>query len=107
MYKRRETTIGIGVPGVVNEEGILKYISNIPELEGINLTSVLKQKIKVPVTVVNDANAAAIAEAKIGAGRNFKSVYYITVSTGIGGGFVLNGDIVKGASGYAGEAGSI
>ena len=59
------------------------------------------------MTVVNDANAAAIAEAKIGAGRNFKSVYYITVSTGIGGGFVLNGDIVKGASGYAGEAGSI
>lgn len=105
--KDEKTTIGIGVPGVVNEEGILKYISNIPELEGINLTSVLKQKIKVPVTVVNDANAAAIAEAKIGAGRNFKSVYYITVSTGIGGGFVLNGDIVKGASGYAGEAGSI
>ena len=100
--KDEKTTIGIGVPGVVNEEGILKYISNIPELEGINLTCVLKQKIKVPVTVVNDANAAAIAEAKIGAGRNFKSVYYITVSTGIGGGFVLNGDIVKGASGYAG-----
>lgn len=64
MYKRRENYHWHRGSGVVNEEGILKYISNIPELEGINLTSLLKQKIKVPVTVINDANAAAIAEAK-------------------------------------------
>ncbi|MBX4340878.1 ROK family protein, partial [Mycobacterium tuberculosis] len=55
----------------------------------------------------NDANAAALAESKIGAGKDAESVFYITVSTGVGGGYVYNGHVISGAQGNCGEIGNM
>lgn len=100
-------SLGVGIPGVVERSGRLRYIVNIPELNGVNLGGALEEKLGIPVYSVNDASAAALAEARMGAGKNFESVYYITVSTGIGGGFVFKGQVLEGAFGYAGEVGGI
>ena len=99
--------IGIGVPGVVDSCGKVKYAANIPELENVNLAESLHGRLGIPVNVINDANAAALAEAVLGAGKGYRSVYYITVSTGIGGGLVMDGKIWTGSGGYAGEAGGV
>ncbi|MFA4858620.1 MAG: ROK family protein, partial [Candidatus Margulisiibacteriota bacterium] len=66
---------------------------------------ILQQKLKCKVMLENDANLAALAEGRQGAGKGVKNFVYITVSTGIGGGIVINGDIYKGESGAAGEVG--
>lgn len=100
-------SLKIGIPGVVERSGEIRYIANIPELTGIKLGEILEKELNIPVYCVNDANAAALGEALMGAGRGFESVYYITVSTGIGGGFVYRGHVMEGAFGYAGEAGGI
>lgn len=105
---KKATTVsgaGIGVPGAVDREGRLRYVSNLPILEGKALGKELTERTGMPVNVVNDGNAAALAEALLGAGKGLESVYYVTVSTGIGGGFVYQGKLMSGAAGFAGEVG--
>ncbi len=97
--------IGIGIPGVVDKEGKIHYISNIPGLENVGLEKELTDHTGLPVSVINDGSAAALAEARLGAGKGYESVYYVTVSTGIGGGYVYQGKLIPGAAGYAGEIG--
>ena len=99
--------MGIGVPGVVDRCGKIKYAANIPELENMNLGELMQKRLKILVNTINDANAAALAEAVLGAGKGYRSVYYITVSTGIGGGLVIDRKIWTGSAGYAGEAGGV
>lgn len=65
----------------------------------------LRAEFGVPVSVDNDANVAALGEHRFGAGQGFSSLLYITVSTGIGGGWILNGHPWRGAEGMAGEIG--
>lgn len=73
----------------------------------IPLASMVEEHFQLPVKVDNDANVAAVAEAILGAGSGCESVYYLTVSTGVGGGFVINGKVFQGANGYAGEVGNM
>ncbi|WP_269139934.1 ROK family protein [Rossellomorea arthrocnemi] len=63
------------------------------------MASIVKGYFELPVKVDNDANVAVVAEAKLGAGAGYESVYYLTVSTGVGGGFVINGKVFQGANG--------
>ncbi len=104
---RSVSGIGIGVPGVVDQEGRIHCISNLPVLENVMLKKELNRLTGLPVSVVNDCNAAALAEACAGAGKGYTSVYYVTVSTGIGGGFVYRGELMTGASGFVGEVGGM
>ncbi|MDO4168030.1 MAG: ROK family glucokinase [Eubacteriales bacterium] len=99
--------IGMGVPGPVNEEGVVLKCANLgwgifsvaEELQ--NLTGV--QKVKIG----NDANVAALGEQWKGGGRGFDSIVMVTLGTGVGGGIVLNGKILTGSNGAAGEIGHL
>jgi glucokinase len=96
--------IGIGAPGPLDlDRGIFRRLPNLPSWDGFNIRSELESHYGVPVRVQNDANAAALGEAVHGGGRGYTSVYYITISTGIGGGFILDRRIFNGTNHLAGE----
>jgi glucokinase len=96
--------IGIGAPGPLDlDRGIFRNLPNLPAWDGFNLRPELESHYDVPVRVQNDANAAALGEAAHGGGRGYSSVYYITISTGIGGGFILDRRIFNGTNHLAGE----
>lgn len=98
--------IGVGVPGsVVWETGVVKRVTNLPGWDNYPLKSILQDHFQVPVVIENDANAAAWAEFKYGAGQGSTDILYLTVSTGIGGGIIVNGRLLRGATGTAGEIG--
>lgn len=86
---------------------VLLSSPNLPKLSNIPLESVLAGDLGTRVLAENDANAAALGEACFGAGRGFTHVVYVTVSTGIGAGMVVNGSIYRGAGGVAGELGHV
>lgn len=97
--------IGIGSPGPLDaEKGIIIYTPNLP-FKNFNLVDPLKNKFGIPVFLDNDANVAAIGEYMFGAGRGTKDVVFFTVSTGIGGGAVLDGKIYRGHTSNALEIG--
>ncbi len=98
--------IGIGVPGpILYEKGIVIEPPNLPGWKRVNLKKILEKEFKVPVHVDNDANCAALAEAYFGAGKRARHFIYVTISTGIGGGIVIDRKVYRGATGSAGEFG--
>ncbi|MFC1967079.1 ROK family protein [Chloroflexota bacterium] len=98
--------IGIGAPGLSNPEtGILYTSPHLPGWRDAPLRNIIEQKLGGRAFLINDANAAAVGELHFGAGRGARHFIYITVSTGIGGGIIINGKIYTGASGTAGELG--
>ena len=106
LPKPPDTTIGIGValPGPVDmTNGILIAPPNLP-LKDCPVANLIEQAVGGPVYIGNDADLAALAEHRMGAGRGAKNIIYITVSTGVGGGIILDGKIHNGR-GQAGEIG--
>jgi glucokinase len=100
--------IGVGAPGVVNDHGLVQAPPNFARWEAVPLRDELQQRFTdLPVRVENDANAAAIAEAKFGAGRVFPNFLFVIWGTGVGGGIILDGQIYRGPTGGAGEIGHI
>lgn len=100
--------IGIGLPGCLNShEGIVLSCTNLPGWINIPIASIISDHFQTPCFIENDCNLAALAEATIGAGKGYSIVYYITVSTGIGGGLCINGENISGATGNAGEIANI
>jgi glucokinase len=100
--------VGIGVPGIIDERtGMLRESPNLPGWNDYPVRAEIERRLKAPVVLENDADAAAIGEAWLGAGRNFDSMCMITLGTGVGGGIVLNGRVWHGMTGMAGELGHI
>lgn len=100
--------IGIGAPGPLNPfNGTILNPPNLPGWEAVPIVALINKEFNLPVFLDNDANAASLAEARLGAGKGYASVFYITVSTGVGGGLVIDGQIFQGAKGYAGEVGNM
>lgn len=98
--------IGVGVPGAVNHSnGSIYFLTNLPGWTNFPIKDFFKSKYNIPVTINNDANAAALAEYIFGSGIGVKHMIYLTVSTGIGGGLIVNGCLLNGAWGAAGEVG--
>ena len=98
--------IGIGVPGLSNPEtGILFTSPNIPKLKDVPIREIIEKQLGKRAVLINDANAAALGEFYFGAAKGASNFIYITVSTGIGGGIVIDGKIYTGAIGTAGEVG--
>ena len=98
--------IGIGIPGLVNRRtNRVEVMPNLPELSEIDITTELSRQTGLPVILDNDANAAAYGELQVGAARGRKEVFFITLGTGIGAGLIINGQIYRGAAGFAGEFG--
>jgi glucokinase len=100
--------IGICAPGPLNPTtGIVLNPPNVPCWRDFPLAEEVQRVHRVPVRVDNDANAAALAEARWGAGRGFPSVFYATIGTGIGTGIIFDGRIFHGRTGAAGEGGHV
>ena len=104
----RLAAIGVSFGGPVDATtGTVRLSHHVPGWEDTPLRDQLQAEFDVPASVDNDANVAALGEWKFGAGQDCNSLLYVTVSTGIGGGWVLNGRIYGGADGMAGEIGHV
>jgi glucokinase len=98
--------LGLGAPGPLNPRtGIVYSPPNLPGWTNVPLRDILEEKLGIPVFIGNDANLAALGEYTFGAGKDYRYLVYVTVSTGIGGGIVEDGRIIDGARGAAGEVG--
>lgn len=100
--------IGICVTGPLDSRtGVVFESPNLPEWNDIPLRRIFEEYYNLPIFIENDANAAALGEYVFGAGRGCKDLVYITVSTGIGGGVIVDGKLMTGTSGAAAELGHI
>lgn len=99
--------VGVGAPNGNYFNGTIEYSPNLPWKGIIPLAQMLENKLKLPVTITNDANAAAIGEMTYGAARGIKDFIMITLGTGVGSGIVVNGQLVYGHDGFAGELGHV
>jgi len=98
--------VGIGVPGFIDiDAGLVVGSANLPGFQGFPVRDEIQQRLGTPIILENDANAAALGEMWMGAGRNVKDLVLLTLGTGIGGGIVIDGKILHGAYGMAGEFG--
>jgi glucokinase len=100
--------IGISAPGPVDvRSGELVEPPNLPGWERVPLVAWIEAALGGPVAIENDANAAALGEWRFGAGRGLRDLVYLTMSTGVGGGLILDGRLYRGHQGNAGELGHI
>ena len=99
--------IGIGAPNANYFTGVIEDGVNLPWPTPIPLAKLVSEKFGIPVAITNDANAAAIGEMTYGAARGIKDFIMITLGTGVGSGIVINGQLVYGHDGFAGELGHI
>lgn len=97
--------VGVGAPNGNFFTGCIEFAPNLPWKGVIPLAQMLADKLLVPVALTNDANAAAIGEMTYGAARGMKDFIVITLGTGVGSGIVVNGQLVYGHDGFAGELG--
>lgn len=97
--------IGIGAPNANYYTGSIEEGVNLPWPSPIPLARLVSEKFGIPVAITNDANAAAIGEMTYGAARGLKDFIMITLGTGVGSGIVINGQVVYGHDGFAGELG--
>ena len=104
----RLTGVGIGVPGFIDlPRGFIIGSNNLPFFDNFPVRDAIQQRLGAPVILENDANAAALGEKWMGAGRDVDDLVLLTLGTGIGGGIISGGHIFYGALGMAGEVGHI
>lgn len=98
--------VGIGAPGPLElESGLTLSPPNLPGWDRVPLRQIIQDGLQIPAFLENDANAAAMGEFYFGAGRGTRDMIYVTVSTGIGSGLILDGELYYGATFMAGEIG--
>jgi glucokinase len=97
--------VGVGIAGLVGRDGRIRVSPHLFHAETLDLPGDLGRALGVPVTVDNDANAAAWGEARAGVGRGVDELVLVTLGTGIGSGILCHGQLVRGAHGFGGEAG--
>ena len=98
-------SIGIGSPGPLSvKKGIIYESANLP-IENLPIVNLIEKETGVDTYLQNDANAAALGEKVFGAGKEADNLLFMTISTGVGGGIIINGDIYYGHTGNAGEIG--
>jgi glucokinase len=97
--------IGMGAPNGNFYSGTIEYAPNLPWKGILPIAKLVSDKFKLDVTLTNDANAAAIGEMMYGAAKGMKDFIMITLGTGVGSGFVANGQLIYGHDGFAGEIG--
>ena len=98
--------IGVVAPGPLDPvAGVIIYAPNLPQWNNVPLRQILQDHFGIPTWLGNDANLAALGEHHFGAGRGLKHIIYITVSTGIGGGIIIDDRMLVGTGGFAAEVG--
>ena len=106
LGEERPSHIGISFGGPVDyKSGVVRLSHHVPGWENVPIQQLFAEAFGAPVGVDNDANVAALGEWRFGAGRGVADLLYVTVSTGVGGGWILDGRPYRGASGMAGEIG--
>ncbi len=104
-HKLKIDKIGIGIPGVIHPKTRVISASSLHYVSGHNLEADLSKELSIKVTVENDSKCFALSEANLGAGKGYKSMVGLIIGTGIAAGIVIDGKLVRGASGMAGEIG--
>lgn len=99
--------IGIGAPNGNYYSGTIEFAPNLPWKGIIQLAAMFEERLGIPTALTNDANAAAVGEMTYGAARGMKDFIVITLGTGVGSGIVVNGQLVYGHDGFAGELGHV
>lgn len=99
--------VGVGVPGLIDSDGLVHSSVNMRPLEGLNLRRTLQRLLDVPVWCANDANLIALGEHRYGGGKGLSSLAVITIGTGLGSGLILNDNLWEGARGFAAEFGHV
>ncbi len=99
--------VGVGLPAILDQDGGVRRAPNVPVLNGFRVSEVLAQRCGRPVFAENDANAAGMAEAWLGAGQGARHLLFVTLGTGVGGALILEGRLFTGCLGYAGEIGHV
>ncbi|MBN1375762.1 MAG: ROK family protein, partial [Dehalococcoidia bacterium] len=98
--------IAVAYAGLVDiGKGLVTEAPNLPNWNNVPLRDMLANRYGIPAFVLNDANAAALGEHRLGAGKGLSNMIFITVSTGIGGGIIINNELYNGTDGCAGEIG--
>lgn len=97
--------IGIGAPNGNHHQGTIEYAPNLPWKGVINLISLFQNHFESPIFITNDANAATIGEYVFGKAKGLKDFMVVTLGTGVGSGFVSNGELIYGHDSFAGELG--
>jgi len=106
VHGSQVAAVGIGAPGFLDiEAGVVVAPPNLPGWERVPLKQLIEDQLGISTFLENDANAAALGEYRFGAGRGAEHMIYVTASTGIGGGLILDGKLYHGESGGAGEIG--
>ena len=103
--ERPVAAVGVGVPGLVDREGVLRFAPNLPGVMGLPVRAELERRLGVPVHVDNDATCAAWGERTMGAATGLDDVVLVALGTGIGGGVITGGRLTRGTNGFAGEIG--
>ncbi len=98
--------IGVGIPGPVRDDGQVLMLANLG-LANFNIEKEMSEMTGLKVKAGNDANVAAMGECWMGGGKGYKNLVLATLGTGVGGGIILNGHILSGSNGAAGEIGHI
>jgi glucokinase len=99
------TAIGIGAPNANYHRGTIELAPNLAWKGIVPIAEYIRKKIDVPVVITNDAKAAAIGEMKFGGAKKMKNFIVLTLGTGLGSGIVVNGEVLYGHTGFAGELG--
>ena len=108
LIDKSVTSIGIGVPGLVNiEEGMVYDVVYIPSWKEVPLQKWMKDRYQIPVFIDNDANCFALGEFYFGKGRGYNSMIGLTLGTGLGSGLIINRKLWAGKNGGAGEFGMV
>lgn len=97
--------IGVGVPGLVDHAGVLHYGPNVQGVLGLDIAGQLNAMFNLPAVAENDGFLTAMTEHRLGAARGHAHAIIVTQGTGIGGGLIVNGQVLRGANGFAGEPG--
>lgn len=106
LNKKDILGLGLGAPGPVDtKKGVVHFLPNIPGCKNIRLGQALKKNLGLPIYIDNDANLFTLGEFRFGAGKGYRNIIGITLGTGIGGGFILEGRLYRGERFAAGEIG--
>jgi glucokinase len=98
--------VGVGTPGfIIMEKGVITGSPNMPGFDNFPIRDEIERQLGAPVVLENDANAAALGEKWMGAGRDYEDLVLLTLGTGVGGGIISGGKVLHGFVGMAGELG--